>query len=136
MHEFAELLDVLGSEMSTCVQEADRDIVDLSRAFQELAAANGRTRAITDDPRVHDNCALIGTSLRDAVVALQCHDRLAQRIGHIRTGLEHLRGLLRDGTDRSCDEWLSLLRGVEDSHRAEQARYLGADMPHGGAELF
>jgi hypothetical protein len=141
MEEFGELLSVLGAELGTCVQEADRDIVDLARAFHELAAANQRSLEIgSRDPRlvaVCDNCTQVAASLSEAVVALQCHDRLAQRIGHIRNGLEDLRILLRDGTARTCEDWLNLLSRVEASHRAEQARLMAVPTPpHGSAELF
>jgi hypothetical protein len=141
MEEFAQVLAVLGTELSASVQAADRDIVDLAQAFQQLARANERTQSIArNDPAlgpIGDNCAQISASLREAIIALQCHDRLAQRVGHIRAGLDHLRGLLQEAPDRSCDEWLGLLRQVEDSHRAEQERLTGPQItPNGSSELF
>ena len=95
-------------------------------AFRRLAAANRRNTALpvrgSATPMLRDNCAQIDAALNDAIVALQYQDLLAQRIFHIRAGLDQIQQHLRDGTERSYSEWLVLLRRVERLHHNEQQR--------------
>jgi hypothetical protein len=141
IEEFARLLEVLGLQLGHSVQEAEREWGDLGSAFTRLAVANERARKLALSSPLHsalaEQSAEIGASLEAAVVTLQCHDRLAQRVGHICAGLDSLHTLLRDGVERPNQEWLRLLREVERNQHAEQARLAAADMaPRGSVELF
>jgi hypothetical protein len=141
IEEFARLLEVLGSQLGHSVREAEREWGDLGSAFHRLAIANERLKKMEGSPLIHaavgEQSAEIGASLEEAVVTLQCHDRLAQRVGHICAGLERLHTLLRDGIERPNQEWLRLLREVERTQHAEQARLAAADIaPRGSVELF
>ena len=71
---------------------------------------------------LRDSCLQIGESLQTAVVALQYHDRLSQRLGLVRVGLNRLQTLLHDASPRSYDDWLASLREVEHINRMEQQR--------------
>ena len=91
------------------------------------------------------SCRQIGDSLHAAVTALQYQDRLSQRLGLIRAGLNRLQSLLQDRSARTYDEWLHALREVEQINRVEQRR-LGPDpaseataveaVSNGSVELF
>jgi hypothetical protein len=136
--EFARVLDVLGGQLSDSMQEAERECAAVGRAF---ATAKGRIDAIVlNQPActsVGPDSSEVGAALDAAVVGLQYHDRLAQRIGHIRAGLHQLQEMLLDGTERSRSDWLQLLRGVEKSHRLQQERLMAAGTEsNGSAELF
>ena len=86
---------------------------------------------------VGEQSAEIGASLEAAVVNLQCHDRLAQRVGHICAGLDSLHTAAADGVERPNQEWLRLLREVERRQHAEQARLAAVDIaPRGSVELL
>ena len=136
--EFARVLEVLGRRLSDSVQEAERECAAVGRAF---TTAKGRIDMIGGDPAaggiMPEEAARIGAALDAAMVGLQYHDRLAQRVGHIHAGLRQLQQLLRDGTERSRGEWLHLLGDVERMHRLEQ-QWLGAAgiASNGSAELF
>jgi hypothetical protein len=141
--EFGRLLQVFGGQLAESLQEADREYAHVGQAFHELAAAKVRIGAVEcPQPQkavLARQCSRIDESLQGAVVALQCHDRLAQRLGHIRAGLDHLQALLRDGVDRSGIEWLALLQNVERAHHGEQQRLAGAaaqDAAQSTVELF
>jgi len=141
IEEFARLLEVLGGQLGHSVQEAEREWGDLGLAFHRLAVANERLGKLgSSSPilaAVGEQSAEIGASLEAAVVTLQCHDRLAQRVGHICAGLDRLHTLLRDGVERPNQEWLRLLREVERTQHAEQARLAAVDIaPRGSVELF
>jgi hypothetical protein len=141
IEEFARLLSVLSEQLADSLHESGRDCIAVGQSFHRLAAASEQIDAIAAQQSaiagLRGHCAEIGTSLAAAVVALQYHDRLAQRVGHIRTGLEHLQALLRDRSERSYEDWLLLLRRVEQAQKAEQARLMAAELERRGtAELF
>jgi uncharacterized membrane protein YccC len=138
IEEFARLLSVLSEQLADSLHESGRDCVAVG---QRLAAASEQIDAIAArHPAIaglREHCAEIGASLAAAVGALQYHDRLAQRAGHIRSGLEHLQALLRDRSERSYEDWLVLLRGVEQAQRAEQTRLMAAELERRGTvEIF
>jgi hypothetical protein len=141
IEEFARLLSVLSDQLADSLHESGRDCVAVGQSFHRLAAASERIDAIAAQSAradgLREHCAEIGASLGAAVVALQYHDRLAQRVGHIRTGLEHLQALLRDRSERSYEDWLTLLRAVERAQKTEQARLMAAELEQRStAELF
>jgi len=141
IEEFGRVLDIFGAQLDASVKEADRECVAVGAAFDTLAAATRRLGQI-DCPQpalaaVRNNAAVIGESLDAAVIALQYQDRLAQRVGHIRVGLNQLQRMLRDGVPRSCEQSIELLRDVERAHQAEQERLVAAEIAaNGSAELF
>ena len=150
--EFGRHLDILAEQLAASLMEADRECVSVGESFHELAAAkstiDGVTCAEPERSVLRDSCKTIGDSLHAAVVALQYHDRLAQRLGLVRTGLTRLQTMLHDGSPRSYDEWLQSLRDVERVNRGEQQRleretaHRQADdsqplaMSHSSVELF
>ena len=141
IEELARLLSVLSHQLADSLYESGRDCVAVGQSFHRLAAASERIDAIAAQRPTADglreHCAEIGASLQAAVVALQYHDRLAQRVGHIRTGLEHLQSLLRDRAERSYEDWLVLLRDAERAQKTEQARLMAAELAQRSTtELF
>jgi hypothetical protein len=141
IEEFARLLDIFSGQLAESLQEADRECMAVGESFHALEAARSRIAAIEcPEPGrevLRDGCTQIGESLAGAVVALQYHDRLAQRVGHIRVGLNHLQGLLRHQSIASGEEWLKLLRNVELSYHHEWSRLARPAPPSaaaGGAE--
>ena len=141
LDNFARLLSMLSEQLADSLRESGRECVAVGQSFHRLGAASDQIAAIAaQQPAVaglREHCAEIGTSLAAAVMALQYHDRLAQRVNYIRTALEHLQSLLRDRSERSYEDWLLLLRGVEQVQKAEQARLKAAELePRGTAELL
>jgi hypothetical protein len=141
IEEFAQLLSLLSEQLADSLHESGRDCMAVGQSFHRLAVASEQIDVLAEQhPQagsMRAHCAEIGVSLGAAVVALQYHDRLAQRVGHIRKGLEHLQTLLRDRRERSYEDWLSLLRDVELAQRAEQTRLVPAGLgERGSAELF
>jgi hypothetical protein len=139
--ELARVLEVLGSELLHSVQESTREWADVGAAFDRLAAANSTLGTLAESlPKssgIQAQSAEIGASIGAAVMALQHHDRLAQRLGHVRSGIDHLRDLLSDGVERSSGEWVVRLEAVERLQREEQARLIAVEsVPRGSVELF
>jgi hypothetical protein len=141
--EFGRHLDMLAEQLSASLSQADRECVSVGESFHDLANAKNRIADVScDEPGrtvLKHSCEQIGNSLHAAVVALQYHDRLAQQLALIRSGLNRLQELLHDRTGRSYSDWLESLRHVEHLNRIEQRR-LGpntdmgqGDAVHGGA---
>jgi hypothetical protein len=124
--EFGRHLDMLAEQLSASLSEADRECVSVGESFHDLADAKNKIADVHCDEPVRavlkHSCDQIGNSLHAAVVALQYHDRLAQRLALIRTGLNRLQELLHDPSVRPYNDWLESLRHVEHLNRIEQRR--------------
>jgi hypothetical protein len=124
--EFGRHLDMLAEQLGASLSEADRECVSVGESFHDLADAKNMIADVDCDEPIRTvlkhSCEQIGNSLHAAVVALQYHDRLAQRLALIRTGLNRLQELLHDPTVRPYNDWLESLRHVEHLNRIEQRR--------------
>lgn len=131
--EFGRHLDLLSEQLGASLREADGECASVGESFHDMAVAKGVLDAVQcPEPAqstLRNSSRQIGESLNAAVAALQYHDRLSQRLGLIRTGLNRLQSLLTDRSPRTYDAWLQALREVEQINRAEQRR-LGPDPLH------
>jgi hypothetical protein len=133
IQEFGRHLDMLAEQLGGALSEANRECNSVGDSFHDMASAKTTIEAVRcADPEravLRDSCKRIGDSLHAAVVALQYHDRLAQRLTLVRTGLNRLQRLLHERPDSSYGEWLQALRDVEQINRTEQQR-VGPDASH------
>lgn len=124
--EFGRLLEIFSAQLAESLQEADRDCNVVGDSFHNLAEARFNiARIACPEPQasiLRTQGAQIDDSIAAAVVALQYHDRLTQRIGHIRVGLNHLQQLLRHQAQRTSEEWLELLQNVDRTYHLEWHR--------------
>lgn len=124
--EFGRHLHLLAGQLGFALQEADRECVSVGASFDELSAANDAIAQVNcPEPAgglLRHACREIGASLHNAVVALQYHDRLSQRLELVRVALERLQTLLQQSPPRSADLWLAALREAERQNRLEQQR--------------
>jgi hypothetical protein len=124
--EFGRLLEIFSAQLAESLREADRECTAVGESFHDLASAKTRIEQIECPPAARAaldrECAGIAGSLGAAVTALQYHDRLTQRIGHIRVGLNHLQKLLIETIPRSDEEWLELLQNVDRTYHLEWHR--------------
>jgi hypothetical protein len=137
IEEFGRHLDILGEQLAASLAEADQNCVSVGRSFHELSEAKTSLESLpcAEPARsvLQATCVQIGSSLHDAVVALQYHDRLAQRLELVRSALNRLQTLLKARAPRSDVEWLQSLRDLEQINRVEQRR-LGPPIGQVGPE--
>jgi hypothetical protein len=137
IEEFGRLLSIFSAQLAESLQEADRECMAVGVSFNDLAAASARIEAVAcPEPQqslLRAECARIGESVGAAVVALQYHDRLAQRVGHIQAGLNHLQSILMHESQHSYEDWLRLLQNVERSYRLDWHRLARAAPENHGA---
>jgi hypothetical protein len=97
--EFGRHLDMLAERLGASLLEADRECESVGESFRDMAAAKNTIDGVScQEPEqsiLRDSCRQICESLHAAVVALQYHDRLSQRLGLIRTGLNRLQNLFK-----------------------------------------
>jgi hypothetical protein len=141
IRELVRVLEMLGSQLSHSVEESAQEWSEVGAAFDRLSAANSRLDSLSEASptwaAIHGETEQIRESLAAAVVALQHHDRLAQRLGHIRSGIDDLRQLLTSGVERFSAEWLMRLQSIERIQHEEHARLVAVDSePRGSVELF
>ena len=141
IRELCRLLLSFGSELAHATRESEQQCVPLGQVFGRVADANRHIAACVRDTSsavpVLAHCAEISQALSTAVVTLQNGDRLAQRIGHVRSGLDHLYSLLQSYPSRSYEESMALLQDVDLMHALQQERLLPLEPGQcGTSELF
>ncbi len=126
VEEFGRLLAIFEGQLGAAVSEADRECMAVGEAFHGLSSAReeiaGSVGQENSEERIRSACDRIGASLTAAVMALQYHDRLSQRVEHIRMGLHRLQTHLRDDAGQSHEDWMSMLKRVEHRYYLEQQR--------------
>jgi hypothetical protein len=126
VEEFGRLLAIFEAQLGAAVSEADRECMAVGEAFHGLASAKddiaGNLGVQGGEQRILAACERIGASLTAAVMALQYHDRLSQRVEHIRMGLHRLQTHLRDDTGQTHEDWMAMLKRVEHRYYLEQKR--------------
>ena len=136
--EFGRLLAVFSNELAESFEEADRECTAVGESFHEIAAAKCRIQAAVGadsaQALVHEECRRIDRGLAGAVGALQYHDRLAQHVAQIRSGLGSLQLLLRHQAEHSDADWLKSLENVERTYRLEWKRLARVAAPESGGD--
>jgi hypothetical protein len=126
VEEFGRLLAIFEAQLGAAVSEADRECMAVGEAFHGLSSAKdditGSLGAQDSQQRILAACERIGSSLTAAVMALQYHDRLSQRVEHIRMGLHRLQTHLRDDAGQTHEDWMGMLKRVEHRYYLEQKR--------------
>ena len=126
VEEFGRLLAIFEGQLGAAVSEADRECMAVGEAFHGLSSAReeiaGSVGQANSEQRILAACDRIGSSLTAAVMALQYHDRLSQRVEHIRMGLHRLQTHLRDDAGQSHEDWMAMLKKVEHRYYLEQKR--------------
>ena len=135
IEEFGRHLELLADQLGASMSEADRESMSVGESFHRVSAARSAIEAVhCAEPErgvIRESCRQIGDALHGAVVALQYHDRLAQRLGLVRAGLIRLQTLLEERSPRSYDEWLVALREVAEINCHEQKR-VNPPLPRNG----
>ncbi len=122
--ETAHMLKLCAAQIADALRECDTAIENLLESFGGIAddaqwfwrSANGAAKGRRlDDEEPTDNVEITARSARlvaranAAIQALQFHDRLTQRLGHVRHSLEKLGEFVTDQNRSSrADHWVEL----------------------------
>lgn len=118
--EIVRLLDLSAAQLEASIGEAEQPVQRLTEAFFTLSqltsdAIDALGSTANGDPRQHaellQRWSLAQQQLQGAVEAFQFHDRLCQRIGHVRDGLSQIAGLVSDADAASRQSAWQKLHG-------------------------
>jgi hypothetical protein len=115
--QLALMLDLFSAQMDAALQEAEESVEKLTRAFSGLMGEGSAEDATAATTAQH---------ARDAIVAIQFYDRLAQRLGHVRYSLSTMAMFVctpANGNAQS-DPWNRLHNSLRKLYSSEEERAL------------
>jgi hypothetical protein len=115
----AAVLELVAMQLEVAMQNAAAQAERLSGSIAEFTAVGARLRAVRD-PSLKGHVATIEQEAQRAMVAMQFHDQLAQRVTHVRDALGDVHDELLAGQSPDWNELLRKMRGhytMEDERR-------------------
>jgi hypothetical protein len=116
----AAVLELVAMQLEVAMQNAAAQAERLSESVAEFSASGAQLRAAAD-PMVAQHAAAIVENAHRAMMAMQFHDQLAQRVTHVREALGDLHDELRSGKE---SDWSELLRKMRAHYTMEDERRL------------
>jgi len=133
--QMANMLGLCEAQMESALQESDKAVDALVKAFTCLVDATRSVSSLTEglpnqvkETIAHDldqQVAAITKQMGAAVMAFQFYDKLTQRLGHVRYSLSTLALFVcdRDQANRP-DQWTRLLNTLRRLYRTEEERQI------------
>jgi hypothetical protein len=120
----AAVLELVAMQLEVAMQNAASQAETLSQSVAEFSAIGGRLReraSATQDPELAAQVEAIATQVQRAMMAMQFHDQLAQRVTHVRDALGDVHDeLLTD----DMPDWNQLVRKMRGHYTMEDERRL------------
>lgn len=131
--QLANLLGLCEAQMDSALQESDRAIDTLIKAFGSFAEMARSVSAMAASlppevkagvaPDLDRQLATISQQMASAVMAFQFYDKLTQRLGHVRYSLSTLALFVCDRTQtQQPEQWTRLLNTMRRLYRTEEER--------------
>ena len=116
----AAVLELVAMQLEVAMQNAASQAETLSGSVAAFTAIGARMRA-TNDPTLAEYARSIAEEAGKAMMAMQFHDQLAQRVTHVRDTLGDMHDeLLAEGSP----DWNALLRKMRSHYTMEDERRL------------
>lgn len=133
--QLVRLLELCEAQIGSAMHDADAAVDTLLQAFNAVSETSRSMRAATDKlrdtlaPQEVDDLSrqfdAIRSQMNSAVIALQFHDKLTQRLDHVRHSLLRLAAFGCDRTQRSQRaQWDQLLATLRQLYRTEEERQI------------
>lgn len=133
--QMANMLGLCEAQMDSALQESDKAVDALIKAFTCLVDATRSISSLTENlpPEVKDTLtgnldeqvSTITKQMGAAVMAFQFYDKLTQRLGHVRYSLSTLALFVCDRTQAAQpDQWKRLLNTLRRLYRTEEERQI------------
>ncbi len=139
------LLDKLKTQLSCCIDEWDSHAIEMVSLFSSVAGEQEALAASFDDTSLSDESRSLMDNILDKrqpiMQELQFHDRLNQRMDHIRMSVTMLQQLLQDSEKRCLhSEWEQLTETIAKcaAMATDQRRFgvSGNHSPAGDIDIF
>ena len=118
-HPVHGMLELAMSQLDVALENASGEVERLSNSIAAMSALAARLRGQTD-ASVAQLGAELGDEAARAVLAMQFHDQLAQRLTHVREGLGEVSAAI---ATPECD-WPAVLERVRAHYTTEDERRL------------
>lgn len=128
----AAVLELVAMQLEVAMQNAAAQAERLSESVAEFAAIGARLRAC-NDPALGEHASKIEAEAHRAMMAMQYHDQLAQRVAHVRDALGDVHDEVLTDAHANWGGLLSKMRAhytMEDERRLFDM-VLGAYTEHG-----
>jgi hypothetical protein len=115
----AAVLELVAMQLEVAMQNAAAQAERLSQSVAAFSAVGARMRA-TDDPKLMEFAQSIQEEAGRAMMAMQFHDQLAQRVTHVREALGDVHDELLSGSEPAWNELVAKMRAhytMEDERR-------------------
>lgn len=133
--QMANMLGLCEAQMESALNESDKAVDALIKAFTCLVDATRSVSAMTESlpPDVRETVAgdlekqveAISKQMGAAVMAFQFYDKLTQRLGHVRYSLSTLALFVCDRTQANQpDQWKRLLNTLRRLYKTEEERQI------------
>lgn len=134
VRETVRMLFLTVAQIEIAMRESDDSIDHLSNAFTTMVgyeqAISSTAEKLIDhqhNPELVDNIkhnsAQIGSVMREAIIAFQFYDKLAQRLTHVSSSLEGLSELVSDqGRIYNPEEWKKLQANIREKYSMREER--------------
>ena len=117
----APLLELASTQLEVAVQNAESQAATLADAVGEIATLAAALRSSAQDTALAQAALRLAEHAQSALVAMQFHDQLAQRILHVRDAL----GLTqRTLAEESPPDWERLFAAIRARYTMEDERRL------------
>jgi hypothetical protein len=133
--QMANMLGLCEAQMESALQESDRAVDALIKAFTCLVDTTRSVGALTENlpsevratvaGDLEQQIAAISKQMGAAVMAFQFYDKLTQRLGHVRYSLSTLALFVCDRSQTNQpDQWNRLLNTMRRLYRTEEERQI------------
>jgi hypothetical protein len=133
--QMANMLGLCEAQMESALQESDKSVDALIKAFTSLVDATRSVSTFTENlppeikaavaADIDQQVAVISKQMGAAVMAFQFYDKLTQRLGHVRYSLSTLALFVCDRTQSAQpDQWRRLLNTLRRLYRTEEERQI------------
>jgi hypothetical protein len=133
--QMANMLGLCEAQMESALQESDKAVDALIKAFTCLVDATRSVSSLTESlppeikqtlaSNIDDQVAAISKQMGAAVMAFQFYDKLTQRLGHVRYSLSTLALFVCDRSQSNQpDQWKRLMNTLRRLYRTEEERQI------------
>lgn len=142
--QMASMLGLCEAQMESALQESDKAVDALVKAFSGLVDATRSVNKLTQDlppelkgtltSDLEQQIAAISKQMGSAVMAFQFYDKLSQRLGHVRYSLSTLALFVCDPVQSSQpDQWNRLHNTLRRLYRTEEEKQIFRMLMDGAA---
>ena len=118
------LLELAASQLEVAVQTTEAQVGSLASSIATLVTLGASLQGGSGAAPAPDAVAReIVEHARNALVAMQFHDQLVQRVAHVRDALGELNEAIATPSDAEVD-WATVLAGIRDRYSMEDERLL------------